>query len=169
MRFFARASRALFAVALAVPLAGCGAGSPLIEGTRPDPGAGPFAGTWALMGTGTQTVETDGGPSPMPMTAPTSFRLRITDATSTSMTVVILSDTGSGPECALTATRRGSTASLTAGASCSISVGMTGTITVRNGALSIEGTRIRMTASLSLMVSGASSARMDLDASGSRI
>lgn len=85
------------------------------------------------------------------------------------MTVTILSETGSGPECALTATRRGTSATLTVGASCTISAGMSGTITVRSGTLTLEGARLRMTASFGLAVPGIGNTRMDLDASGSRI
>ena len=150
-------------------LGACGSSSPLIVGAQPDPGAGPFAGTWSLSGTATQSVESDGGPVMMPMTAPTNVRLRIADGTGSSMAVTILSDTGSGPECLVAATRRGSTATLVAGSSCTIAMGTTGTLTVRSGTLSLEGPRLRMSAAFSIALGGVGNARMDIEASGTRL
>lgn len=161
--------RAALIALLALSTSHCGASSPLIVGPMSDPGAGPFAGDWTLTGTGTQSIDTDGGPSVPPSSTNIQMRLAIADATGVSMTVTITGIDGSGGTCPLPAVRRGSTATIVANSSCVVGSGSSAaTMVFRQGSLSLAGTTLTFTATLNANIPAVGALRLDFTASGSR-
>jgi hypothetical protein len=163
-RAVARLAATLF---FALATHGCSASSTLIVETPPDRGAGEFAGSWRLTGTGTQGPDTDAGGSSSG--GPVTLNVRIADGTTSSMVVTMLGSGSAGSDCVLNATRRGTTASLVAGETCSPGgSGVRLTITVRSGTLSLSGGVLRFDATFSVNDGSGTVSRLTLATTGGR-
>jgi hypothetical protein len=164
-----RRAVAHLAAALFIALAthGCSASSTLIVESPPDRGAGDFAGSWRLTGTGTQGPDTDAGGSSG--SSPVMLNVRIADGTTSSMVFTMLGGGAAGSDCAFNATRRGSTASLLVGETCSpAGSGVRLSITVRSATLSLSGGVLRFDATFSVDDGSGTVSRMTLTTTGTR-